>query len=249
MATRKFLDCRFKSAQGLTTTAGAAFSGTASVNNEILIDGVPWEVFIIGTQTAAAPNRATTTETGLDWKGDDGAAGGDGYVLTPYGNNFANPLKFTIGTDPAFYMTYEITVADVSGLAVCYGGFHGGSATMQAHQTVANIDAYTDKAVFGWKASANPVALFAVTALNDAADVQTDSTVTLADGVTLKVTVSVSATGAVTYAASKNGTAQTLTTVAYTFDSGDVVVPYLYFYDHTDTPGSVVISQFTCGYQ
>jgi hypothetical protein len=228
---------------------GTAMSGTAGESNLIYMDDKLWEEFVIGTQTITTP---TVNATGIDWTLDDGAAGGDGWALTPLGHHINAPLVYTIGTDPAFFCRLKVQVTDWSGCKLSVG-FHGGAATVQAHQgTWAN---YTDKACIEQHAG-GAVDVYTSTALNNAGDVDTDTLINLTDGDVADFRVYVSAAGVVTYglwiaptATPTVFTEQTLTVAAYTFDDGDIVLPLIYMVDHTDRAANVILKEFWCGYQ
>ena len=89
---------------------------------------------------------------------------------------------------------------------------------------------YTDFVSIGAQSSED---LQMATALNDGSNTFTDSTDALTDGQNLRVKISVTSAGVVTYESVRNavagaGTLAAPTAVAaYTFDSGDVLVPYI----------------------
>lgn len=244
---RKHFSCDFHGWDSGCQNDGTALSGTNTEINHIYMDGTFWEEFVIGTHTIMVPTRAAG---GLDWLLDDDNA--DGAILVPGGHHINAPLVYTIGTDPAFFCEFTCQATDWSGVLLQVG-FHGGAGTIQAF--TGTWDDYTDKATIGNNAGGG-VDLYTNTAINNAADVDTDTTINLTDGDVLRVRVNVSAAGAVTYqawiaptATPTVFTAQTLTTVAYSFDSGDEVVPLIYFLQHTDTVEGHIFQNFTCGYQ
>lgn len=250
MATRKHFSTRFGSVGPSQQDDGTITSGTASETNRVLMGGINWDQFIIGTQTTLVPaNHADGTnivQTDTD---------GQGMVLTPFSNSSASPLEFIIGTDPAFYVELTVQVTDWSGCRLMVG-FHGGAAgTIQAHQTVAAFGDYTDLALIGNYAG-GAVDVYTQQCINDAAPTDTDTTINLTDGDVMKAKVLVSAAGVVTYTLSLAATAtpttfvsKTLTTVAQTFDDTDNVVPMILLVNHTDTASAVILKEFKCGYQ
>lgn len=253
--TKPIYHTQFTSMGAITQDDGTAASGTAGEVNNFTVDGVPWTVFNLGTNTVLSPviNR-TVNVGGLDVQLTD--TDGQGGVFTPYDNSQTSPLAFTIG-GPAFYMKVKVRSEDWSSHRFLVG-FHGGAAgtATQAHQTLANIAAYTDKALIG-QYTADGVDVKTSTCLNDAAgDTDTDTTINLTDGDVAEFTVYVSAAGAVTYALRLAATAtpttfvtQTLTTVAFSFDTGDVVVPMIYAIADGDGTDYLCLQEFTCGYQ
>lgn len=129
---------------------------------------------------------------------------------------------FKIGTDPAFKMLVKFGIPDVSDYDVCFVGFRKAGAYVDAINTPAAMEAaYDDKAGFDVEAGA----IHILTSLNGS-DTDTDTTDTWVDDAVKTLGVFVSAAGVVTYTI--NGSAPT-TSAAFTFDSGDIVVPCLVF--------------------
>lgn len=245
---RKYYSTSFGAVGPSQQDDGTITSGTAGETNRLMLGDIPWTQFVIGTQTTVVPAE---NAAGINIVQTD--TNGQGMALSPFGNSCASPLSFIIGTDPAFFAEFVVQVTDWSGCQLMFG-FHGGAAgTMQAHQaTWAN---YTDKAAIGNYAG-GAVDVYTSTALNNAADVDTDTTINLTDGDVAKFRVNVSAAGVVTYslaiaptATPTTFTTQTLTTAAYTFDSTDNVTPFIYLINHTDTASAVILQKFSCGYQ
>jgi hypothetical protein len=239
MAVRKHYSTQFLSLNAGTQNDGTAASGTAGEINQWNIDGINWVQQVIGTQTVLVPSVGAN---GLDMALTD--TNGQGSILAPFTNTTASPLCFTIGTSPAFFLKCKVKVTDWSGCQFMVG-FHGG-ATIPAH--TATFADYTDKAMIGNYAGGS-LDVYTSTALNNAADVNTDTTINLADGNVATFYVYVSSAGVVTYAMDIGSTAQTLTTAAYTFDSGDTVVPIIFAICHTDTASNIYLQEFTCGLQ
>lgn len=250
MATRKRLSTRFGSVGPSQQDDGTITSGTASETNRVILGGIPFEQFVIGTQTVLVPaNHADGTNIVQT------DTNGVGQVLTPYSNSGASPLEFIIGTDPAFFIELTVQVTDWSGNRLMVG-FHGGAAgTTQAHQTVAAFADYTDLALLGNYAG-GAVDVYTQQCINDAAPTDADTTINLTDGDVMKARVSVGSTGIVTYSLSLAAsatpttfTAQTLTIPAVqTFDTGDNVYPMILQVAHTDTASAVVLKELVVGY-
>lgn len=231
---RMYMDCRFEGISASQQNDATITSGTAGETNLISIGGIPFSYMVKGTQTTLIP---ALSQGGVDFTLTD--TDGQGFVLSPFMNSIWSPLCATIGTTPAFWSRFEVQATDWSGVQL-YHGWHGGSAaTMEAHE--ATFADYTDKATIG-QHTADGVDVNTVTALNDAADIATDTTINLTDGDVMRADVFVSATGAVTYALALAASAtpttfvsQTITTVAYTFDSGDTVTPFIWCHNNGDT--------------
>jgi hypothetical protein len=83
-----------------------------------------------------------------------------------------------------------------------------------------------------------------VTDNDDGGEVTTDTTEDYTEGDTLELGVYVDKGGNVTYTINGHSPA---TSVAFQFDDTDVIVPFIFFIDHTDTPGATLFKEFTCG--
>jgi hypothetical protein len=214
--------------------AGAA-TGTAGDTNLCYTGKNTFEYFIIGTQTVVAPVIGTG---GLDIKLDDGAAGSDGAEFT-LGITSQSPAAYTVGTD-AFYMKIKVQVTDQSGLAQFFAGFR----LAEAYQ--AAITGYDTYGAIGYKrvnaATTGDVYIASELDGNGNADVDTTEDFVEATDYTFGVFVDLG--GNVTYTI--DGEAPS-TTEALQVTSGDVLVPFFRFVDHTDTPGAVLIKEFECG--
>ena len=143
---------------------------------------------------------------------------------------------FTVGNDPAFFVRAKLKLADVTGLAECAVGFR----KAEAYNT---LDSYDEMAAFNIQLGV----VNTETILNNATTVTTDTTETdWADGETHELTVLVNHFGQVTYL--YDGEEPT-TVAAFTFDTGEVVVPFLHLLHAATTPGAVHLVEWECGYQ
>lgn len=205
---------------------GAAPSGaTGDVNLMSLQTGEIMEEFILGAgQTIIAPRMTTTgLLTSLDLTATEGAEYNWGQR--------ANALHtFTIGTSAAFFMELEVNAADVGGLDPLLVGFR----KVQANDaTLAN---YTDFAGIGANATTAADVAIIQTQLNSGGVVITNTTDAWTDGQTKTFRINVSAAGVVTYLI--NGVAPTVT-AAFTFDSTDVVAPFIRHLFGATNPGAI----------
>lgn len=243
MATRKYLRTEFQSIGPCVQNDGTVASGTGGETNLTVIDGVPWEYFVIGTQTITVPSFSTGASPGLDISHDK--TNTDGVIYTPFTNSKASRLAFTIGTDPAFYVSLKLSCGDLTGANPLCVGFHGGAAAtnpLQVH--TATFADYTDKACIGFTGGTADIQT--ITCLNNAVgDTTTDTTLNGADNTDVTLTVKVSAAGAVTYEV--DGAAAT--SAAFTFDSGDIVVPFIYVLHGAGVMNDVILRKFVCGHQ
>jgi len=221
------------------TVPGAA-SGNASDNNALNSGSTDYRWFVIGTQTIVAP-VLDTAGFGLNLVQDVTAPGdvGDGIELT-VGDPLYSPMAFTIGTDAAFFIQGNFKMQDASGTNPLIIGFRRAVAF---DATLAN---YTDFATIGVVGVANPNTIQIQTQKNTAGVTLTDTTQTIADGVAVRFKVMVSAAGVVTYQV--NDAAPTVT-AAFTFDTGDVVIPFVLFAQAADITTYASCNYLECGYQ
>lgn len=205
-------------------------TGTAGDVNVFSTAGNHFEYNIKGTQTILAPAfSASGYDVSFDQTDNDG-------VEITQGITARSKAAFTIGTDAAFFATATFSIADVSGTDDCAFGFR------KTASYTANIDDYTDFAALNVISGDINIE----TALNNAATTTTDTTDNWADGETHTLTVKVSSAGVVTYQI--DGRAPT-TVAAFTFDSGDVVVPFFYFLHSSDVAGAVNMTKWEVGLQ
>lgn len=209
-----------------SATTGAAPSGaTGAVNLMALQEGEIMEQFILGAgQTIIAPRMSTTgLLTSLDLVATEGAEYNWGMR--------ANALHtFTIGTSPAFFLELQVSAADIGGLDPLLAGFR----IVQANDaTLAN---YTDFAGIGANATTAADVVIIQTQLNTGGVVITNTTDAWTDGQTRTFRINVSAAGVVTYLI--NGVAPTVT-AAFTFDTGDVVAPFIRHLFGATNPGAI----------
>lgn len=217
---------------------GGASAGTATATNALTYNGVYMECYNIGTQTIIDPSYVS----GGGWNiaKDQTNAEGAEYTL---GIAAGSKHAYTIGTDGPFRIEGKLTAADGSGAAALLIGFRKAAAY------AADYNDYTDAAAIGLVGSSDPAKIQMITILNNAATTTTDSTDTLADGVARYFRVDVSAAGVVTFA--HGATIATLAaptaTVAFTFDSTDVVVPFVHFLNGSDVAGDVTLDELFVG--
>lgn len=187
---------------------------------------------IIG-QTIIAPVLAAT---GLDVAGDQ--TDNDGREIDFSGAGVLgarSPYSFVIG-GPAFYGKLRFSLADVSGTDLCAFGFRKAAA----HN--ADMEAYTDYATLN--AVSGDIKM--TTEVNAAGVVSTDTTDNWADTETHEFGVYVSTTGAVTYTI--DGATPTVV-AAFTFDAGDVVIPFFQFLQAAHLCDTMILQYLEVGLQ
>jgi len=217
---------------------GGASAGTDTATNMLAFPQGHMECYNIGTQTLIDP---VLTSTGLNIAKDQTNAEGASYAVG--GIIAGSKHAYTIGTDGPFRIECSVNVADGSGAAAMLIGFRIAAAE------ASDYNDYTDLASIGLIGSSDPAKIQIATILNNAATTTTDTTDTLADGVTRYFRVDVSAAGVVTFAhgASVAALAAPTVTATFTFDSTDVVIPVIHFLNGADVAGDVIIDDLYVG--
>ena len=215
---------------------GIAFPG---VNGEL----VPSTAYSIGAFTAAGtvpivegtiPATDTAgTSAGLNLQMDATTADNVGVEIVFGGNALGGGNGITVGTHTA---TIDATIhaPDYSDFDCVSFGFRKIQAFQSGHAAViagaSGDPLYTDFATFGHQ-TVEDVQI--ATALNDGSGTFTDSTQAVTDNQNHRFKISLASNGAVTYEHIGNAVAGAGTlaapssTAAFTFDSGDVLVPYM----------------------
>lgn len=223
--------------QSNANTGAAPTGATNDVNLMLCQEGMLMEQFILGAgQTIIAPRM---TANGLNVALDLTAAEGAEYNFGAARTNSRH--AFTIGTSAAFFFECRFRIADMSGADPYVFGFRRSEAN---NATFAD---YTDKASIGMRATTSATEIVLMTELNSAGETITNTTdVWGGDGTTNTLQVLVSAAGVVTYTI--NGLAPTIT-AAFTFDNGDVVVPFFRLNHAAVAPGAVEWVWMKIGFQ
>jgi hypothetical protein len=205
---------------------------TAALETPILEGTVP------ATDTA-------TTAAGLNIQMDQDTAADLGFELT-IGGPLGDARAFTVGTHSGFIDISVFCAEWTTYDAVSIGfrkveNYDTGHAPIVAAGTGDAL--YTDFATFGLQESDK--IQFATDLNNGGTGVYTDSTDTPTNSQNQRFRVSLAANGNVTYTMEQNGVANGGTLAAptavpgsqYTFDSGDVVIPYFFIHgkDHADS--------------
>lgn len=211
---------------GAAIGAGAA-SGTAQAINKMHFRRSAFEYQAIGTQTILSPDLGVL---GLDIGMDQ--ANNDGVEIT-LGNSTLSHFAFVAGTDDC-YLRVKANIADVSGT----DGFAVGFRKVQSYATA--LATYTDKACL----NAISGDIKSQTLLNNAGGVITDTTLDWADGETHTFELRVGKNRIVTYLVDGVVTGVPPT---FTFDSGDSLIPFLWFIHDSDVAGAVELIEWECG--
>lgn len=210
---------------------GGAATGTAGDNNVLFTQFGAYEWYVIGTQTILAPSLDTF---GLNLVQDNTA--GDGIELC-MGVQAISPCAFTVG-QPAFFFTAQFKVQDVTG---CNPLIIGWRKTQAFDATLSN---YTDFAVIGISGTAGKIQT--LTQVNSGGVTTTDTTQVAVDGAVMQLKVMVSASGAVTY---QYNWATPTVVAAFTFDAGDVLIPFVRFTEAADITTQASTNYLEVGFQ
>lgn len=189
--------------------AGGAPTGSAGDENIIDFVDARFTHHVLGTQTILAPTWDTD---GLDLVQD--AGDNDGSEISAPIEVIA-PQQFVVGDGVCSFRT-EFSIGDVSDT----DDFVIGLRKKEAYQ--ANVDDYDEMAAF----NVNAGDIFIETILNGGATTSTDTTDNWADGETHTLEIQVDEDGVVTYLIDD---AAPTTTAAFTFDAGEVLIPFVYY--------------------
>jgi hypothetical protein len=199
-------------------------TGTTGDTNRAFFPGalsLAAQYHVKGTQTILGP-LLDTAGKGLDVSQDQTDNDGIEYVFGTINSN--SPFAWTVGTHNGF-LEIRFEIADVSGTDDCAVGLR----KLEAFQ--ANFDDYDEGAFLNVISGDIKIE----TILNNATTTTTDTTQNWTDGETHTLRVDLIGRS-VTYLI--DGLPPT-TTAAFTFDSGEVVVPAFFFLQATTTPGKV----------
>jgi hypothetical protein len=226
-AARMFDDCNVQPISA--AVGGGAATGTAGDENVLYSGANSYMYHILGTQTITAPKLGAA---GLDINMDQ--TDNDGIEMVPGDITSVSRYAFTVGTDATFEFRVKFSIADVSGTDDCAIGFRKAEAFQAA------IDNYDEMAAMN-VISGN---INIETILNGAATSTTDTTDNWADAATHELKVRVYKTGACQFFI--DGAAPTVT-AQFTFDSGEVVIPFIYFLNASDVAGAVQLQELEVG--
>ncbi len=208
--------------QSVLDTGAAPTGATGDVNLMYLQQGVLMEQFIIGAgQTIIAPRM---TSVGLECALDQVNTEGVEYNFGAARTNSRH--AFTIDTSLAFFFEVKFAIEDMSGAGPFVIGFRKSEANN------ATLATYTDYAVIGMNAGTSATEIVIMDELNATGQTITNTTDLWGGDLASKtLRVLVDATGAVTYTI--DGAAPSVTN-AFTFDTTDVVVPFIHLLQNAD---------------
>jgi len=234
------LDYTFRSSPTTSTaadTAGVAV-GTTGATNLLGFPGFVMEQFILGAgQTIIKPTMDNSgLLCSLDLTSTEGAEYNFGAART------LSEYAFTVGTSAAFFFEVTMTIADISGGNPYMIGFRKAEAN---NATLASYTDYYGLGMFGGTSATN---VTLVSELNSGGQTLQDSGTawTGGDGGTVTLKVLVSAAGVVT--ATIDGGAPS-SPLAFTFDSTDVICPFIRIEHGATSPGAVHLVDLSVGFQ
>ena len=170
---------------------------------------------------------------GLELNVDDDATNGTTGLEITAGILSTSKACFTVGTDPDFFIEAVIKIDDISDLTEMAVGFR------KAEDFQTAVDNYDEMAAFNIGADADGQ-IEIHTILNNAATTETDTTeADWADGATHTLKVIVRASGKCEFLLDG---ATPIVTQAFTFDSGEKVVPFIFAACETGDPGISISS-------
>ena len=137
---------------------------------------------------------------------------------------------YTVGSSPAFYFKVHMQLTDVSGTDDCHVGFR-----LQSDAVETTGVGYSDFASLNIDAGA---VKYENNLNGGTAATATATGTTLVDNEWAWLEVRVSAAGATSYY--KNGTELTVNKPTFTFDTGDIITPWVYFRNATDKSDFII---------
>ena len=218
-------------------TAGVATGATGALNILTCQQGFMMEQFILGAgQTIIKP---VMNANGLLISGDLTATEGFEYNLGAARINSRS--SFVVNTALAFFFEVELFIADLSAGNPYVIGFR----KVEANNTV--FADYTDYVAIGMNSTTSATNVTILDELNSTGQTATDTTDAWGGDTssqTLKVLVS--SAGVVTFEVGGSAASAAPT---YTFDSADVVVPFIHLIHGAVVPGAVNLVSWKCGFQ
>jgi hypothetical protein len=247
MATRKGARIDFLRANGITGSTAANTGVPVVTDTAVNTYNFAGQGALQVTNTADNALLTFTKHATLGWRLPVDIVSANGieinHDLATIGANGA--CAFTIGTDPAFYLKWTSNVVTVLNYTVYAVGFRKAAAYALINDATTLGTAYTDSAYL----SVDNGDFKTYTTLNNSGEVVTDvTTAGWAADETHSMMLKVSSTGAVTYFVDD---VVCPAAVAFTFDTGDIVIPSIVaIADATATASGYIYGQlFECGYQ
>lgn len=214
---------------------GGACTGATGDENVMTFPSASFIYHILGAvQTELGPQMRAG---GLDISMDDTAD--EGIEITPNilgkAATGGSRQAFTAQTD-AFYLKVKIYITDTDGTDDLCVGFR----KVEAFQ--AGVNSYQDYVLL----RNNAGDIYIESDLNGAAAASDDTNDNWADTTAVTLGIFVDVAGAVTYTIDGSAPSATQT---FTFDSGDIIVPFLYFLHHTNAAELTYLQEWECGLQ
>lgn len=223
-------DCRFECPPLCVALEGAgAAVGTDATANLMLQDGITFEYQNIGTQTIVAPAWGST---GLNISRD--LTNNEGTEITQ-GITSRAKHAYTVGTDGDVFFEVTMKITDVSGTDdLCVGW-----RKAEAYQAL--VDSYDEAAFFNIISGDIKIE----TILNNGTTLTVDTTDNWADAATKTLRIEVKQNGKVYFYV--DGSAPTVAAAQFTFDAGEVIVPFLYMIHDSDIAETTLLTSWKVG--
>lgn len=218
-------------------SSGAAYTGAAAETVGFTSSKAQYEMYVGSVATGAAAVGPYCVGAGLEIKLMAGGTGPD-HVEIGHGITADSRACYTVGSLPegkTIFFETEVTIDDISDVTQLWMGWR----KAEAYQAT-DPDAYDEMAA--WNIGEDADGQIEIhTILNNAATVTTDTTETdWADGNTKTLRVEVDNTGLCTFLL--DGVAPTVDKTDFSFDSGEVIIPFFRADSETGDPGINITS-------
>jgi len=224
------IDIVFENAPILSASdnAGLAYAGGDAKTVSVSIDGERFELTNIGAKTIISPVQLVGgLNVAMDLTDNEGCELNNGSLPN-------SPAAFVVGSGGYDYVAEcTVTIADVSGTDDCIFGMR----KAESHQ--AAVDNYDEMAGLNVISGA----VKAETILNGGGTSTSATLATVADGGSVTLRVVVRNAGVVEFYV--DGTHAS--SVVYSFDDAEVIVPFFSFLHATTSPGAITLSSWKAG--
>jgi hypothetical protein len=234
---------------------GTVFTGAAAEVVSLKSNKAQYEMYISSVATGAAVAAPYQSSAGLELKSLAGATGPDSYELG-HGTTSLSKAAYTVGSflsDKKIFMEANILIDDISDVTEMWFGWR----KAEAYQAT-DPDAYDEMAAFVVEQGTDVGRINIDTILNNAATSRTDTTeADWADTKAYRLRIEVdnagkckfliTAAAASAAAAATAALAEPAATANFSFDSGEVIIPFLRIDTEIGDPG-ISVSRWEVGY-
>jgi hypothetical protein len=234
---------------------GTAFTGAAAEVVSLKSNKAQYEMYISSVATGAAVVTPFQGAAGLELKSMAGATGPDSYELG-HGTTALSKAAYTVGSflsGKKVFMEANIRIDDISAVTELWYGWR----KAEAYQAT-DPDAYDEMAAFVVEQAVDVGRINIDTILNDATTNRDDTTeADWADNKVYRLRIEVANNGKCKFlitaaaasaaAAATAALAEPTVTTNFSFDSGEVIIPFIRIDTETGDPG-ISISRWEVGY-